>query len=564
VRILNNIPLSGKVLGLVGIVTATAAALLAYLSLSIGGATEQYRVIATERSPGYVALARAQRHFQLVGKHLNRMIIEFPNRAAVERAWREVEFEIGNFHTRNNQFEAGDPSQKATAEANRVLHRELEQRARDLRNALLEQGNRELALSIVRGDIDRLIDSLRDRLVEQVNSNVSRQTAMSASAKDQIDTALERATVALAICVALIMVVSFVLIRTTVSLPLRGLMASLQRVSDGDLNVPVVGAERKDELGDVARMIDAFKASAAERLRLEASQEQFKQAAEMERRDAIAALAAGFEASVNKVVDTVSTSADEMLASAKDLTAAIGRAAVRAEDAATASEGAKQSVGSVASASAAISETLEQVSVQVESAATLAQKASHEAADTSSKVAKLADSASMIGEVIKLISAIAEQTNLLALNATIEAARAGEAGRGFAVVAAEVKSLASQTANATEQIADQITRMQSDTSAVVGAIESIGKIIETLNNSAGSIAVAVQEQHQATREIARSTALALTGASEVATNVADVSGAATDAGNSSASVLAAAERLNGQSDLLKSEVVGFLARVRAP
>jgi methyl-accepting chemotaxis protein len=175
----------------------------------------------------------------------------------------------------------------------------------------------------------------------------------------------------------------------------------------------------------------------------------------------------------------------------------------------------------------------------------------------------LAEAAQKIGDIVRLINDIAGQTNLLALNATIEAARAGEAGKGFAVVAAEVKSLANQTAKATDEIAAQITAIQGATQNAVGAIKGIGKTIAEINEIATGIASAVEEQGAATQEIARNVQQAAAGTQDVSSNIAGVTQAAGETGRSSAEVLAAAGDLSKHADVLRRQVDGFFQRIRS-
>ncbi len=193
----------------------------------------------------------------------------------------------------------------------------------------------------------------------------------------------------------------------------------------------------------------------------------------------------------------------------------------------------------------------------------IAEKAVAEAQHTSEQVKSLAEAAQKIGEVVNLINDIAAQTNLLALNATIEAARAGEAGKGFAVVASEVKTLATQTAKATEEIAAQIAGMQQATGSTVTAIDHIRGTIGEISHVAMTIASAIEEQGAATQEIARNVQQAARGTQDVSANIGGVTKAAATTGAATARMQQATSRLAEQSERLAAEVDRFLATVRA-
>jgi methyl-accepting chemotaxis protein len=206
---------------------------------------------------------------------------------------------------------------------------------------------------------------------------------------------------------------------------------------------------------------------------------------------------------------------------------------------------------------------ISEISRQVAQSATIAQRAVAEAAHTNGTMRGLAESAERIGEVVKLIREIASQTNLLALNATIEAARAGDAGKGFAVVASEVKTLASQTEKATEDIAGQITAIQSASIQAVQAIHGISSTIGEINEITTTIASAVGEQGAATQEIARNVQQAANASQDVTNNLSGVTRAANDTGAAAHQVLSSSEELSKQSETLRLRVETFLTRIKA-
>ena len=274
-------------------------------------------------------------------------------------------------------------------------------------------------------------------------------------------------------------------------------------------------------------------------------------------------LAERFERSVAAVVEAVGTSAAEMGAAAGDMNAAAGTSAHLLKVVEGASHEATGSVQAVAASAETLALSVDEIARRVAESAQIAGDAVTAARATDQSVAGLSDAATRIGDVVRLISDIAERTNLLALNATIEAARAGEAGRGFAVVANEVKTLANQTARATQDIGAQITAMQGATGQAVTALRAIGATIQRMSDIATTIAGAVEEQGAATQEIARAVQQAATGTAQVDANISEVAVAVDQTGAQSRLVAATSDRLRAQSGTLDAEVHGFLRDLQA-
>jgi methyl-accepting chemotaxis protein len=365
-------------------------------------------------------------------------------------------------------------------------------------------------------------------------------------------------------CAVLVLIGSWLMSFLTIARPIRALTVAMDKLAGGDFSVVLPGLGRKDEVGGVAAAVEKFKIVSEQKAREEAeAKTRQDQAAAAQRKAEMHKLADGFEAAIGEIVDTVSSAATELEASASTLTSTAERGQGLATMVAAASEEASTNVQSVASATEELSSSITEISRQVQESARVASEAVSQARTTTDRVGELSQAATRIGDVVELINTIAGQTNLLALNATIEAARAGEAGRGFAVVASEVKALAEQTAKATGEIGQQIASIQTATEYSVGAIKDISDTIEKLSEISSTIAAAVEEQGAATQEISRNVQQAAEGTHQVSANITEVQRGASETGSASSQVLSAAQMLSGDSNRLKVEVGKFLGTVRA-
>lgn len=341
--------------------------------------------------------------------------------------------------------------------------------------------------------------------------------------------------------------------------PMRQLNDTLVNIVQDKLDNRIV-IERDDEIGEALRNLQTVQTLVRfSRDEVQAVQRR----AEAQRKADMTKLADGFEAAIGEIVETVSSAATELEASASTLSSTAGRAQELATAVATGSEAASSNVHSVASAAEEMSSSVREIGRQVQDSSRIASEAVSQAHATTERVSELSRAASRIGDVVELINAIAGQTNLLALNATIEAARAGEAGRGFAVVASEVKALAEQTAKATGEIGQQVGGIQAATQDSVSAIGEISGTIARLSEIASAIAAAVEQQGAATQEIARNVQQAAHGTQQVSSNVGEVQRGASETGSASSEVLSAAQMLSRDSNRLKLEVGKFLNSVRA-
>lgn len=343
---------------------------------------------------------------------------------------------------------------------------------------------------------------------------------------------------------------------------IRDLQRSMQLLSDGDLDSEIFRSHRHDEIAAMANSLEIFRESMIEARALSSDQDRDR-LAKAERASRMEARIVEFETTVRAALDSLQKSAGSMQSTAQSMSATADQSSALVSAVASAAEETSANVQTVSSGTEELSSSIEEIGRQVVVSAQIAGKAVDEAGATDATMQGLAENADRISVVVDLIQTIASQTNLLALNATIEAARAGEAGRGFAVVASEVKSLANQTAKATDEIRSQIANMQQVTTSAVGAIRNISNTIGEINEVTTAIAAAVEQQGAATREIARNIQHAAGGTSEVSSNIIGVSTASTEAGSAAGEVLSASGALRREADVLRAEIDAFLSNIRA-
>lgn len=345
--------------------------------------------------------------------------------------------------------------------------------------------------------------------------------------------------------------------------PVRRMTDAMRHLAAGDHAIEVPARDRQDEIGQMAAAVQVFKDNAVEMERVKREREEDERRAAAEKRRTMQELASSFEAKVGTLVGALSAAATEMEATATSMASVAEQGNSRALTVASAAEQTSANVQTVATATEELSASIQEIAKQVSASAKIASRAVEDARQTDGVVQNLAGGAQKIGEIIQLINDIAGQTNLLALNATIEAARAGDAGKGFAVVASEVKSLATQTARATDEISSQIVQIQEATQQAVAAIKEIGSTIQEMSEIAETIAAAVEEQGAATLEISRNVQQAAQGTEEVSRSITDVRQASSDTGVAATQVLESAGELARNSSDLSREVEGFLSTVKA-
>lgn len=351
----------------------------------------------------------------------------------------------------------------------------------------------------------------------------------------------------LAVGVVLNILASYIIFNIATK-PIRTLTAVMRNLSEDRLEQDIPYTKDGTEIGSMARKVEVFKKNALDKRRMEAEQK---------------VLADSFESSIGNVATVVSAASSQVSSSAQSLSSTAESTSRQARAVSSAMSEASANVQTVASATEELSISVNEISRQVNEASAIASEAVQEASMAHKQMDELSQASKKIGDVVKLISEIASQTNLLALNATIEAARAGDAGRGFAVVASEVKNLANQTAKATDDIQKQISDIQTATASAVSGIDRIGGTIERISTIQSSIAIAVEQQGSATKEISRNVQEAASRTLLVSNNITNVSKALEDTGTAAIEMLDAAKGLSTQSDKLRTEVENFLMSVKS-
>ncbi|WP_303830769.1 methyl-accepting chemotaxis protein [Asticcacaulis taihuensis] len=551
----------GKILSLLGFLSLIVIAAVFFTTSRMSAISADYGRVISGPGTAAVDMERASKNIQRVQTAFYKLV-SFNDPQDIADATSELKLAQSSFSKETNEALKALPSETKRIQGIQASYNAaIDETCAETRR-LAESGDDVDALRLMRTTCDPAISQLEKTMAQVVDETIADNVAASAAAGADTQHTIGITWAGLGFGLVIVMVGAIMVTRMGIVRPLSALNATMSEMDKGALDIAVPGQDRRDELGGMARTLETFRQGLAEGVKLRQAAEAAK-AAELARLQRERQVVETFQGKMVDLADSFVRSSSEVSDAAQSLSATAEETSRQAMVVSGAAEEAAVNVQTVAAATEEMSASVSEINGQVLRAAQVASEAAEEIGSTEHEIRALSEAASGIGAVVSLINDIAAQTNLLALNATIEAARAGDAGKGFAVVASEVKTLASQTARATQDIGDRVSQIQEATQRTVASIEKIVATITDMRSISANIASAVEQQGAATHEIAGNTVKASDGTQQVTENIFGVGRAAEMTGAASTQLMGLSGNLSEQAGDLQKEVQNFVKQLQA-
>lgn len=557
----NNLPMQFKVLSLLSTLALALVGVAGSATYILNDQTARYQDIIDNSEKAVLAQARANRQVEAIDKYLYKYaaVTTDADNAAIRKSidTASIAYRQRLEETKAGMAEHSGDIDGFIARLPKILSEDCSAAAAAMaandnaKGAALMGSQCDPALNALSDDIK----AFGDRITAQLGGEADK-------AENDAKHALWTIGAISVLCLVIAGGLSLMLTRSGIVRPLTALNETMSAMEKGTLDLEVPGLDRKDELGSMSRTLDAFRGSLAEAETLRVASEAAR-ASDLARALQERKVVEAFQSKMVSLAGAFVRSSNEVSDAAQSLSATAEETSRQAQAVTNAAEESATNVQTAAAATEEMTVSIREISGQVNTASLVTTDAANQARQSQEEIHALSAAAQSIGEVVNLINDIASQTNLLALNATIEAARAGDAGKGFAVVASEVKTLATQTARATTNIAHKVSEIQAATHRAVATIENIVGTVEQVRGISTAIAAAVEQQGAATDEIAANAARAAEGTGQVTENIFGVGRAAEQTGAASAQLMALSGNLQAQAGDLQDEVDAFISALRA-
>ena len=562
---LANFKILTKILMLLGVMAMVTAGATVFTTSKMRYIDDTYGDLIDGPGKANLAIARANRNLVYVNRSIYRLITEVTAEGD-KQAMQEISDSSQFFTKQITIATKGMPSKaddirKVADKFDAAMTGACAETIK-LANTSDDEANKKAATQM-REKCDPALHEVMDDISALTNAIIKSNDKASDDAQEVTNTTIRNTYISVLGGLALIALLAAYLTRSSISRPIKKIAAILEELAKSNFDTIIDGADRKDEVGDIAKAALVFRDQGRETNRLRIEQEQAKATAESERKKMLISMTNSFDENVAGFIDNLQTASQDMEHTAGEMKRVADNGKNKASSLERSATSAMENVSTVASASEEMLASVREINLQIGKSSTMSKEAVTQTQQAATAFAQLKILSGKIGEITGLIQNIAGQTNLLALNATIEAARAGDAGKGFAVVASEVKALATQTARATEDIGEQVKAIQSATDQTASVLSNVSDTVEQVNLIASSVAAAMEEQSAAIAEIVRSTQAAAERTQEVGAVVSEVASGAVETQESSLNLSASAADLSQKTNDLQGSVEVFLAHLKS-